>query len=104
MGKLCTTGKARQALYDAIKKAREGQEAWVTFEGTRIQLSSSEGVWEGYGSLGKGLVKFNGKIRIADIFTRDSYLSASYEDGLTRRIQEKEILAKVIEEHDRKLK
>ena len=34
MGKLCTTGKARQALYDAIKKAREGQEAWVTFEGT----------------------------------------------------------------------
>jgi hypothetical protein len=102
MGTLCTTGKARQAVYDAIKAVREtGEDQWVTFHGHRLRLTDPD-KWNDWGGF-QGLVKFDGRIKLCNMVDKDG-IKASYADGphyRIRKIQPEECLALVAEIHDR---
>jgi len=104
MGKLCTTGREKQAVYDAIKKAREDGESWVTFKDKRIKIVDPDKFPEnGYGPSGCGLVNFKGRIRLTGVWSKDSYTwcyptKGSY--GVKIRLDQ--IVGCVVEVYDRK--
>ncbi len=102
MGKLCTTGKARQAIYDAIKKCREEGEAWVTFKGKRLKLVDVDKSDIDFYPADWGLVKFRGEIILDVISNKDGLRLCGYSTADPSYIQWTDILAWVPEIHDRK--
>jgi hypothetical protein len=63
--------KHLQALYDAIKIAREEGEAFVTFQGQRLRLFSSAHVVSFPLEPPMGLVKIRGRVRLCEIIEKD---------------------------------
>lgn len=96
MGTLCKDGKAKQAVYDAIKKCREEGEAWVTFKGKRLKLVSVDDASWAHGP-DWVLAKYHGKV-VLDVLIDKDGLRLCDQRGY---IQWDDVLAYVAEIHDR---
>ena len=101
MGKLCATGKARQAIYDAIKKAREEGEAWVTFKGKRLKLIGIDHMDFNFDFCPAdwALVKYRGQIILSMVSGKDGLRLCNGDFSF---IQWDDVLAYVSEIHERK--
>jgi hypothetical protein len=75
---------ARQALYDAIKAARDTGEAWVTYRGARLHLRPVSANFVPCGE--SVLAMCRGRIRLATLYDKDG-LRADFENGVIRRLQ-----------------
>ena len=94
---------APQHVYDAIKKAREEGEAWVTWNGERLRLVP---VSDDYGSHFTAIVKSrraHGSIALAEV---DAYKDVGsrvriYEGDSSRMASWEQVLVVVAERHER---
>lgn len=95
---------ARQALHEALKRMRSGGEAWVTFGGKRLRIKP----WKlSPSDPDRALVRIGNAVEITDVSTqrygvtlpRGRYLARLDFDPVI--VLEKDVLAWVVEEHER---
>ena len=102
IGTLSRTGKSKQLVYDAVKKARNtGEPQWVNYKGQRIKVHDPDVMIGVYGHSGLALVKHRGRLILTEVSSKDSYSWINFGYLGTRYIQPKDVAAFVSEVHDR---
>jgi hypothetical protein len=98
------TGSSRQALYDAVKLVRDTGEAWVTFRGERLKLTSPTEVLAAESSSAvPAIIRRRGGwgMELAYVWWHEGRLHCQGDDSGFRRGNDDLVLAVVAERHPR---